>query len=89
LQIAADARVGKQSTFVVQARLPMADDRIIQTQGTGELQIDAPLAVAAAPAAPPPPTPTEPAAEPPKRLSRLEQLRAMKQNPQASQGDTP
>jgi hypothetical protein len=82
IEIAADARVGSQATLVVQARVPLNSDRIVQTQGTGEVQIDAPLVTAPAPEtvvqAPPAEAPA-PAAEAPKRLSRLEQLRQAKQ----------
>jgi hypothetical protein len=77
ISVAADARVGKFQTLVIKATIRRPAGEIVQTQGTGEIQIVAPVptatpAVAAAPAAPPPP-PTE------KPLSRLEQLRQAKQ----------
>ena len=76
ISVAADARVGKFQTLVIKATIRRPAGEIVQTQGTGEVQIVAPVptatpAVAAAPAAPPPP-PTE------KPLSRLEQLRQAK-----------
>jgi hypothetical protein len=89
IQVAPDARVGSLGTFVVQARIPMTVDRIVQTQGTGELQIDAPLLAAAPPAATPEPVAPEATAPATKRLTRLEQLRANRQNPAATgQGDS-
>ncbi len=76
ISVAADARVGKFQTLVIKATIRRPTGEIIQTQGTGEIQIVAPVpaatpAVAAAPAATPAP-PTE------KPLSRLEQLRQAK-----------
>lgn len=78
--VAADARVGQHQTLVIQAVIKRPGGQIVQTQGTGELQIVPPppkpaetVAVAAAPV---PVAPSEPPAKP---LSRLEQLRQAKQ----------
>lgn len=80
IQVAADARVGQHKTLVVKATITRPTGKIVQTQGTGELQIAAPLpvptAVAAAAPAAPPAAPAAPVAKP---LSRLEQLRQAKQ----------
>lgn len=78
ISVAADARAGNHKTLVVQAMVHTPNGDIMQTEGTGEIQIDVPLpapvaatpAPAAAPAAPAPV-----AAAPPKPLSRIEQLR--------------
>lgn len=73
ITVAADARVGKHQTLVVKATIRRPEGEIIQTQGTGEVQVvepvptASPAVAAAAPAAPPPATE--------KPLSRLEQLR--------------
>jgi hypothetical protein len=79
IQVAADARPGQFKTLVIKATIKRPSGTIVQTQGTGEVQLTppapAPVAVAAAPAAAPvAPTPP-PAATPAKPLSRLEQLR--------------
>ena len=77
---AKDARVGKHKTLVCQARIKVDGETILQTTGTGELRVDKPLPPKKN--APPPkpkakkPEPAKPAA--PKPLSRLEQLRQMK-----------
>lgn len=81
LTIAPDARPGSNKTLVCQAVVHHPAGDIRQTVGTGELQIDKPLP---APVAKPAAAPTEPAkpaaAAPPKPLSRLEQLRAEREN---------
>lgn len=77
--VAADACFGQHQTLVLQAVIKRPGGQIVQTQGTGELQIVPPPAKPAAEvavAAPPPATPAEP---PTKPLSRLEQLRLAKQ----------
>ncbi len=78
--VAADAKVGKHNTLVCIARVKVGDETIVQTNGTGELRIDAPLPPKkdAPPPVPKPEVkaPEQPAA--PKPLSRLEQLRQMK-----------
>jgi hypothetical protein len=77
IQVAADARPGQFKTLVVKSTIKRPSGTIIQTQGTGEVQLTppapAPAVVAAAPVAPAAPTP--PAVAPAKPLSRLEQLR--------------
>lgn len=76
ISVAADARVGKFQTLVVKSTIRRPQGEIVQTQGSGEIQIvepvptAAPAAAAATPAAPPP---TD------KPLSRLEQLRQAQQ----------
>jgi len=80
--VAADARVGQHQTLVIQAVIKRPGGQIVQTQGTGELQIVPPppkpaeVAVASDSA----PAPVAPAAPPEKPLSRLEQLRLAKQS---------
>lgn len=83
ITVAADARPGTHKTLNCRARIVSEKGTIMETQGTGELRVDEPL----------PPKVEEPekkeeekkeepkAAEPPpeKPLSRLEQLRKMKQ----------
>jgi len=83
ITIAADAKVGTHKTLHCVATIRSDAGDIIQTQGTGELRIDQPLppkvdapAPVAAPAAPTPPKPEVKAEAKP--LSRLEQLRQMK-----------
>lgn len=78
LDIAADARPGSHKTLACHARLTLEGGIVVQTQGTGEVQIDPPPPAPAepTPAAPQPETP--PAAEPPppqRPLPRLDQLR--------------
>ncbi len=85
ITIAADAKVGTHKTLHCVATIRSDAGEIIQTQGIGELRIDQPLPPkvevktpepVAAPAAPAPPAPeVKPVAKP---LSRLEQLRQMK-----------
>ncbi len=74
ISVAADARIGSFKTLVIKATITRPTGEILQTQGTGEMQIVAPVAavsVAASQVAPAAP-PTE------KPLSRLEQLRQAK-----------
>ncbi len=79
--VAADAKAGNHKTLVCQSRVKVGDEVIYQTQGTGEIRIDKPLPPKkdepAKPAEAPKPVEQKPAA--PKPLSRLEQLRQMKQ----------
>ncbi|MCA9134258.1 MAG: PPC domain-containing protein, partial [Planctomycetales bacterium] len=80
IDVAADARVGQFKVLVIKATITRPAGTIVQTQGTGELQLAAPLPtanpVAAAAASQPTPPPATAAAKP---LSRLEQLRQAKQ----------
>ncbi|TWU33616.1 hypothetical protein Q31b_56730 [Novipirellula aureliae] len=80
--VAADAKPGKHKTLVCQSRVKVGDEIIHQTNGTGELRLDKPLPVKKVEQ--PKPKTEEKKAEPkkaePKPLSRLEQLRQMKQN---------
>ncbi len=86
VKVAPDAKVGQHKTLVAQARITDPNGLISQTQGTGTLQIDQPIA---APVEPPPaaaPTPAPAAAPAPapvakKPLTRLEQLRLQKKGP--------
>lgn len=78
------AKPGVYKTLVCRATVQHQGDPVTHTLGNGELRIDEPLPpkpAAPAPAAAEPkpaPAPAPPAAEPPKRLSRLEQLRLEK-----------
>ena len=78
---------GRHKTVLCRAVILAAGEPITHTLGSGELRIDVPLPVAAAPAAPAaPPTPAAapPAAAPAeKRLTRLEKLRLEKGQPPA------
>ncbi len=89
IQVGADARPGQFKTLVIKSTIKRPTGSIVQTQGTGELQLTppppAPVAVAAAPAAPATPPPA-PAAAPAKPLSRLEQLRQAMQQGKSSTG---
>ncbi len=78
IELAAEAKVGNHKTLYCVAKITSPAGEIIQTQGTGELRVDEPLPVKPADAAAEAPKPEEPKAEP-KPLSRLEQLRQMKQ----------
>lgn len=75
IEVAADTKPGQFKTLVCKATITRPDGTIVQNQGTGEIQLDAPApkpaAVAAAPAKPA----AAPAAKP---LTRLEQLRQAK-----------
>jgi hypothetical protein len=84
IKIEEKARVGQHKTLVVRATITDPKGLIKQTQGTGTLQIDKPIpAPAAKPApkkeAPKPAAKPAPAPEKKKPLSRLEQLRLMRQ----------
>jgi len=90
IKIDQTARAGVYKTLVCRAVVTVNGEPVTHTLGNGELRVDEPLPPK--PAAPQPaaqakpePTPQPAAAEPPKRLSRLEQLRLekMKQNPEA------
>ncbi len=76
IEVSSDAKAGQFKTLVCKATITRADGSIVQNQGTGEMQLDAPppqpTAVAAAPK---PAAPAAPAAKP---LTRLEQLRQAK-----------
>ncbi len=77
------ARVGQHKTLVARATITSPKGVIKQTQGTGTLQIDKPIPAPAAKPAPAPKKDAKPAAKPPapvkkKPLSRLEQLRQMR-----------
>ncbi|WP_246146686.1 PPC domain-containing protein [Rubripirellula lacrimiformis] len=80
ITVAADAKVGKHKTLVCISRVKVGEETIIQTTGTGELRIDKPLPPKVdAPKAEPKPAEKKPAAPAaPKPLSRLEQLRQLK-----------
>lgn len=69
-----ESPVGNHKSLFCQVTHLLSGDAAIATTGKTELQITAPMVVAAAPEAAP--APAEPAAAPPKPLSRLEQLRA-------------
>lgn len=75
IEVAADARVGQFKTLVVKATITRPDGTILQTQGTGELQLAAPV-VSQQVAAKQPAASSAPTEKP---LSRLEQLRQAKQ----------
>jgi hypothetical protein len=90
VDVAKEARPGIYGSLVVRSTLVVDGEPIEQTIGTGELRVDEPL---------PPKPSTEPVAEqaaaqpaaaaepaPPKRLSRLEQLRLEKQQKGAAAG---
>ena len=83
VKVGEKARVGQHKTLVVRATVNHEKGLIKQTQGTGELQIDKPIPAPVAKPAPAKPA-AKPAAKPPvpvkkKPLSRLEQLRLMRQ----------
>ena len=92
IKIDQTARPGVYKTLVCRAVVVQSGEPVTHTLGTGELRVDEPLPPkpaapqpAAQPQPQPQPKPEPAAAEPPKRLSRLEQLRLerMKQNPMA------
>lgn len=78
------ARVGQHKSLVVRATITDPKGIIRQTQGTGTLQIDKPLPAPVAKPAAKPEDKKKPAAEPQpakqKPLSRLEQLRKLRQD---------
>lgn len=80
------ARPGKYAQLVCRTTVQVAGEPVVNTVGTGELRVDAPLPPKPMTAAAPPPMPMPmpqpaPAAKPaePKRLTRLEQLRLEKE----------
>jgi len=80
ISVAADAKVGKHKTLVCLSRVKVGEETIVQTAGTGELRIDKPLPAKddAAKAKPKPEAKKKPEKAAAKPLSRLEQLRQMK-----------
>ncbi len=78
VEIAADARVGQHKTLVCRATIHAPGGDIVETLGTGTLQIDPPPKKPAATTAPAAAAPTAAAA--PKPLTRLEQLRKEKES---------
>jgi len=72
---------GRHKTIICRAVIMADGEPITHTLGTGELRIDAPLPMAAAPAAPAaaPAVAAAPAAPAEKRLTRLEKLRLERQ----------
>lgn len=85
VKVGEKARVGQHKTLVVRATVSQDKGIIKQTQGTGTLQVDKPIpAPVTKPKAEPAKPAAKPAAKPPapvkkKPLSRLEQLRLMRQ----------
>ncbi|MAI34358.1 MAG: PPC domain-containing protein [Rubripirellula sp.] len=85
VKVSEKARVGQHKTLVVRATVSNDQGIIKQTQGTGTLQVDKPIPAPVTKPKPAPAKPTaKPAAKPPapvkkKPLSRLEQLRLMRQ----------
>ena len=81
LTVPAEVRQGNYKTVVCRAVIKSEKGEITQTNGAGEVQVDIPLpapaSVAVAPM--PAPTPAAPAAPVEKPLSRLEQLRQMRE----------
>ncbi len=73
VEVAADARVGQFKSLVIKATITRPSGEIVQTQGTGEIQLAAPIANASIATN----QPSESSSEKP--LSRLEQLRQAKQ----------
>lgn len=82
IEVAADAKPGQFKTLVCKATVTRPEGSIVQNQGTGEIQLDAPAPQPTAVAA----APTKPAAAPAaKPLTRLEQLRQAKAAAAAAQ----
>ena len=84
VKIEEKARVGQHKTLVARATITDPNGLIKQTQGTGTIQIDKPIPAPVAKsepkkAEPKPAAKPEPAPEKKKPLSRLEQLRLMRQ----------
>ncbi|QDV69920.1 putative subtilase-type serine protease precursor [Rosistilla carotiformis] len=82
------ARVGQHKTLVARAKITSDKGVITQTQGTGILQVDKPLPAPVAKPAPKPeaaaaPKPAAPKPAAAKPLSRLEQLRLMREEARA------
>jgi hypothetical protein len=84
ITIAQEAKPGTYKSLVCRADVLQSGEPVTHTLGTGELRVDQPLPPKVAPAPQPKPQPAAPAPEakpaeaPPKRLSRLEQLRLEK-----------
>jgi hypothetical protein len=81
LTVPADAKTGSFKTIACRATVTSDAGVITQTNGTGEVQIDVPLPTNPAPTPEPTPQPVAQAEQPaaPKVLTRLEQLKAMRQ----------
>ena len=83
IRVDAAARPGKYQTLVCRAIVTQDGEQIVQTLGSGELRIDKPLPpkVAAKPAQPAKPVAKKTPVKKPvkRRLSRLEQLRLLRQ----------
>ncbi len=79
ITVAPEARVGQFQTLVIQASIHREGGDIIQTQGTGEVQIVEPLPTTAPAAEVAAATPAPAPVATDKPLSRLEQLRQAKQ----------
>lgn len=77
IEVAAEAKPGQFKTLVCKATITRPEGTIVQNQGTGEMQLDAPAPqpTAVAAAAPAKPAAAAPTAKP---LTRLEQLRQAK-----------
>ena len=88
VKIADNARVGQHKTLVARATITDPKGLIKQTQGTGILQIDQPIAAPVAASEKPKPIDAAakpaPAAAKKKPLSRLEQLRLMHEQARAA-----
>ena len=86
LEIAADARVGQHNTLNCKATIHAPGGDIVETVGTGMLQIDQPIPQAKPPEAPKPVVVEAPVVAappvPPKPLTRLEQLRKARETGQ-------
>lgn len=81
LGVAADAKPGSYKTIACRAIVTSDKGVMMQTNGNGEVQIDIPLPTAPAPAPAAEPVPVAQAEQPaaPKVLTRLEQLKAMRE----------
>lgn len=80
----AETPVGSHKSLFCQVTITQNGEPIVGTVGTTELQVNAPVAAAAAPAAEPTPATTPAPATPPKPQSRLQQLRAKVLAPEAA-----
>jgi hypothetical protein len=85
--------VGQHRNLFCQVIVMQNGEPIVHSTGKSELRIDAPLpakvAVTPTPAKPTTPTATQPTTAPPKRLSRLEQLRLEQQEREKNGGAAP
>jgi hypothetical protein len=81
LNVAADAKPGSYKTIACRAIVTSDKGVMMQTNGNGEVQIDIPLPAATTPAPAAEATPVAQTEQPaaPKVLTRLEQLRAMRE----------